>query len=324
MARAPRPRKSIRMLFSAVSAMSVPITPYLLDLVADAALKSFWRRKALAAFLRRCQISQNFLAGWTVDESKRDLLYRLFPEIEKSEHGPAVITRMARSLAEQTSFPDLENWEDSAEKKRNATSAVRALRDHLTRADEEVVQSRDRERTRKRAQAAQKQAIERRHTLEKLGARLNALASEIGSQKAGYLFQDWYYDLADYFEIISRRPYVIDGRQIDGSVTVDGTTYINELKFTREQAGAPEVDVFYRKVQNKADNTMGIMISMSGFSSTAIETASGPRTPLLLLDHSHLYFMLLGSSSFEDLVKRLRRHSSQTGCAYLGVGDFGG
>ena len=115
--------------------------------------------------------------------------------------------------------------------------------------------------------------MERRHTLENLTSRLNALASEIGSQEAGYRFQDWYYDLADYFEVISRRPYVVDGRQIDGSITVDGTTYINELKFTIGQAGAPDVDIFYRKVQNKADNTMGIMVSMSGFSSVAVETA---------------------------------------------------
>jgi hypothetical protein len=293
-------------------------------LVADAALKSFWRRKALAAFLRRCAVSQSFLAGWTSDESKRDLLYRLFPEIERNEHGSAVITRMARALAEQTSFPDLDNWEDSAEKQRHALVAVKALRDYLRRADEEEVEAKERAETKKRARAAQKLAMERRHSLETLTTRLNALASEIGSQAAGYSFQDWYYDLADYSEVISRRPYVADGRQIDGSITVDGTTYINELKFTTDQAGAPDVDIFYRKVQNKADNTMGIMVSMSGFSSVALETASGPRTPLLLLDHSHLYLLLSGSVSFEDLVKRLRRHSSQTGRAYLGVGDLGG
>lgn len=304
--------------------MSVSITPHLLDLVADAALKSFWRRKALAAFLRRCAISQNFLAGWTSDESKRDLLYRLFPEIERSEHGSTVITRMARALAEQRSFPDLDNWEDSEEKKRHALAAVKALRDYLGKADQDAVEAKEKEETKNRARAAQKLAMERRHTLENLASRLNALASEIGSQQAGYRFQDWYYDVADYFEVISRRPYVADGRQIDGSITIDGTTYINELKFTMGQAGAPDVDVFYRRVQNKADNTMGIMVSMSGFSSVAIETASGPRTPLLLLDHSHLYLLLSGSVSFEDLVKRLRRHSSQTGRAYLGVGDLSG
>ena len=101
--------------------------------------------------------------------------------------------------------------------------------------------------------------------------------------------------MLDFFEVQSRRPYVIEGRQIDGSVTMQGTTYLNELKFTTDQARAPDVDVFYHKVQEKADNTMGIMVSISGYSSTAIDAASGPRTPLLLLDHSHLYLLLTGA-----------------------------
>ena len=72
--------------------------------------------------------------------------------------------------------------------------------------------------------------------LSKLNDRLTELSTRLGTQQAGYDFQPWFYDLMDYFEIESRRPYVIVGRQIDGSVTVDGTTYLVELKFTREQA----------------------------------------------------------------------------------------
>jgi hypothetical protein len=99
---------------------------------------------------------------------------------------------------------------------------------------------------------------------------------------------------------------------------------LNELKFTTDQAGAPDVDVFYRKVQEKADNTMGIMVSISGYSSVAIDAASGARTPLLLLDHSHLYLLLTGGMSFTELVDRVRRHASQTSRAYLAVRDFNG
>jgi hypothetical protein len=296
----------------------------MLDLISDAALKSFWRRKALANFLRRCGVSQNFLAGWTSDESKRDLLNRMFPEIEASEHGPAVITKMAKSLAEQESFPDLENWEDSAAKKRDAINSVRGLREYLRKANEEAAEEKEREETRKRAAAARERAAERSQSLEKLSTKLAELARNIGSQEAGYAFQDWFYDLADYFEVVSRRPYWIDGRQIDGSVTVDGTTYLAELKFTQEQVGAAEVDVFRRKVETKADNTMGLLVSISGYSSVAVDAASGPKTPVLLLDHSHLYLLLSGTLNLEDLVKRTRRHASQTGQAYLPVRDFGG
>ena len=59
------------------------------------------------------------------------------------------------------------------------------------------------------------------------------------------LSQDWFYDLMSFCEIEHRRPYVVRGRQIDGSITLDGTTYLVELKFTEKQIGAPDVDTFY-------------------------------------------------------------------------------
>jgi len=70
---------------------------------------------------------------------------------------------------------------------------------------------------------------------------------------------------------------------------------------------------------------MGIMVAMSGYSSVAIQQASFARSPLLLFDYSHLYNMVLaGIETFADVVRRVRRHSSQTGNAYLSVQDFGG
>lgn len=304
--------------------MPTEVTPHLLHLITDAALKSFWRKQTLRHFLRRCGISQSALSSWTPEETKRDFLDRLFPLVERSPKASAVISHMARTLAEQSSFPDLENWEDSAEKKRQATEAVNALRQYLAKQEQRADEERQRQETQRRVQEIQERSRQQSQTLSSLDDRLRELSGRLGSQQAGYDFQTWYYDLLDFYEVPTRRPYVIEGRQIDGSVTVQGTTYLNELKFTAEQAGAPDVDVFYRKVQEKADNTMGIMLSISGYSSTAIDAASGPRTPLLLLDHSHLYMLLTGGMTFTELIDRVRRHASQTSRAYLAVRDFNG
>lgn len=302
--------------------MNSPLSPHLVELVSDAALKSYWRRKALQNFLRRCGIAESFFAGWSPDESKRELLDRLFPLLEKSEKGPDVIEKMAKTLAEQTAFPDLENWEDSGEKIRQATKAVEILRQYLKKRQEQEVSQREKEESRKRATIRQQEFLLKQSNLGKLSEKLNTLASRLGSQAAGYEFQDWFFDLLDHFEVTFRRPYSTDGRQIDGSVTVDGTTYLIELKFTTNQADAPDVDTFYRKVHDKADNTMGIMVSISGYSAVAIRSASSARSPLLLLDHSHIYCLLGGTLSFHDLISRVRRHSSQTGQAYLNAQDF--
>ena len=95
------------------------LPPHYLELVADAALKSYWRRKALWIFLRRCGVAESFLATWLKEESKRDLLYRLFPKLEASgDAGLRLVNRMADSLIQQTSFPDLEGWDDSDKERR--------------------------------------------------------------------------------------------------------------------------------------------------------------------------------------------------------------
>ncbi len=301
-----------------------PFTPHHVDLIYTAALASFWRKNALKKFLRGCGIAEGFFATWGTDESKRDLLDRLFAKLGQAADGEKVVARMSRAICEQTSFPDLKGWEDSEEKVRAANVAVEALRRIEQARVKAATTDAEKKASQERYRARQNEVQRSRQDLEKLMDRLNALALKIGTQEAGYEFQDWFYDLLNYFEITTRRPYATGGRQIDGSLTHEGTTYLIELKFTKEQAGAPDVDTFYKKVSGKADNTMGVMVSMSGYSSVATAEASVARTPLLLLDHGHLYAALTRVMSLPDILSRVRRHASQTSEAYLPVSRFGG
>lgn len=304
--------------------MAAKITPHLIHLSYEAALKSFWRKSALRQFLRECHISESFLATWSANESKRDFLDRAFEDLQKSDKGKAVIYQMAVFLAEQTTFPDLRNWEDSAQKICDATKAVAELKAFLHKQDEEISVEREREERRKRARE-ESQRIQRASTDKaQLHARLDSLCSAVGTQRGGYKFQEWFYDLLDFCEIDNRKPYVSNGRQIDGSLTHEGTTYLVELKFTGNQADATDIDSLKAKVDGKADNTMGIMVSISGYSSVAIEEASGKKTTLLLLNAQHLYLFLTGAMHLSEIIARIRRHASQTGEAYLEVSGFGG
>lgn len=300
------------------------ITAHHEDLIYSALLASFWRKRALAKFLRSCGISENFVASWHQEETKRDFLDRLFERLRSSDKGPAVLRQLGRELAEQVTFPDLQGWEDTEEKTRAATEAVNALRRYQTDEAERERQERQRVEARERYAAERAQAARSQQSLAKLKQRLDDLTGSLGTQKAGYDFEDWFFDLVQFSEVDARRPYKHEDRQIDGSLSHNGTTYLVELKFTMEQAGAPDVDIFRRKVETKADNTMGIMVSMAGYSSAAIGAGSGPRTPLLLLDHAHIYAVLGGASDLRSVVERVRRHASQTGEAYLPFAKFNG
>jgi hypothetical protein len=294
------------------------------NLVHEATLKSYWRRKALWRFLRHAGVAESFLATWSAEESKRDFLDRLFAKLPDLSGGQNLLLSLARDLAQQESFPDLEGWEDSERKLESARGAVRGLRCALAKLDEQVGDERERQRSQERFRKHQEEVRRSKQTLETLTRRLDDLGTKLGSQEAGYEFQAWFYDLIDFFEITNRRPYISNGRQIDGSVTHSGTTYLVELTFTREPTGVPDVDTMLKKINDKADNTMGIMVSISGFSETAIAGASGPRTPVLLMDHRHVYLALRGAMTFGEIIDRVRRHASQTGEALLAPDRFGG
>lgn len=304
--------------------MTIKVTPHLIQLAYEAALKSFWRKEALRKFLRECHVAEPHLATWAAEESKRDFLDRTFTALQRSDRGKAVIGQMAIFLAEQTSFPDLRNWEDSATKIKDATTAVAELKALIRRQTEEVRAEEEKEAAKKKAREEHQATQRKRTNLDQLTQQLNDLAPSMGTSPGGYAFQDWFYSLISFAEVEHRKPYVTSGRQIDGSITIDGTTYLVELKFTKEQAGSPDIDIFRGKVESKADNTMGLFISMSGYSSVAISEASGKKTTMLLLDASHIYLALTGAMSFSDLVRRIRRHASQTGESFLAVASFGG
>lgn len=64
--------------------MAAKFTPRLVELTYEAALKSYWRKEALKKFLRASHISENFLATWGGEKSKRDFLDKVFQKLQAS------------------------------------------------------------------------------------------------------------------------------------------------------------------------------------------------------------------------------------------------
>lgn len=299
--------------------MSEKLPSHFVDLVRDALLKSFWRKPTLRQFLLRHRVKEAFLATWAPEETKRDILDRLFPKLETTDDGRQVIKQIAVSLSEQIAFPDLKGWEDEALKLANATEAVNNLKKYVQSVRADEGKERERQAIKEAARKTRAQKLAETSSIEALGKQLARLVQLQGTQDGGYKFRIGSTD-SRIFEVECRRPYVSGGRQIDGTITIEGTTYLVELKFTSSQSGATDVDSLLAKLSNVADNTMGLMISMSGFSSVAITQASGKKTPLILVDASHVMAVLHGGWKLGELIARLRRHVSQTGDAFLSAG----
>jgi hypothetical protein len=303
--------------------MMKKLSPAFVELTQDALLKVFWYKPSLRVFLQQHNISDRALAQWHSDQSKRDFVGWLWPHLVKNEKGQNAILAMARSVAEMRHFPDLERKEDTKIRIPDAREAVARLREAVARVNENIRETRDAAQRRRAAQDEMAARLAAQQSIEKLQARLTELTSQLGTQAGGIAFERWFYDLAVFFELEARPGYRAEGRQIDGALTIEGTTFLTETKFTAEKIGSPDIDIFMAKIETKADNTMGLLVSLSGFTAGAIAAASKQRTPMLLLDHTHLFSLIFrGVMTLPQLVSRIKRHASQTGASYLAVGDF--
>jgi hypothetical protein len=303
--------------------MSKKLSPAFAELTQDALLKVFWFKPSLRLFLQQHNITDIALAQWHSDQSKREFVAWLWPKLLKTEKGQNAILAMARSVAEMRHFPDLERKEDTKIRIPEARQAVTRLYEAVQSVNETIHETHEAARRRKAAQEEIASRLAAQQSIEKLQSRLTEITPQLGTQAGGYAFERWFYDLAVFFELDARPGYQANGRQIDGALTIEGTTFLTETKFTAEPIGAPDVDVFMAKIESKADNTMGLLISLSGFTSGAIAAASKERTPMLLFDHTHLFSLILrGVMTLPQVISRVKRHASQTGSSYLPVGDF--
>lgn len=299
------------------------LSPSFVELTQDALLKAFWYKPSLRLFLQQHRIAERALAQWHADQSKRDFILWLWPQLVKDEKGQNAILDMARSLAEMRHFPDLERKEDTKIRIPEAKQAIARLRDAVLTINETIRESKDAEIRRKAALEEMTARVAAQQSLEKLSSRLTEITPQLGTQAGGYAFERWFYDLAIFFELEARPGYVATGRQIDGALTVDGTTFLVETKFTATPVGSPDIDTFMAKIESKADNTMGLLVSLSGFNDGAKTSASKQRTPMLLLDHGHIFNLILsGMMTLPQVVSRIKRHASQTGSSFLGASDF--
>jgi len=303
--------------------MAKKLSPIFVDLTQDTLLKVFWYKNSLRLFLQQQNISNDILAQWHSDQTKRDFVTFVFTQLVNDEKGQNAILSIARYLADMKHFTDLERKEDSKIAIQEAKKAVARLREEVIAINETIRETKDAELRRKTAQEQMVAHAVAQQSIEKLQEKLTGLMPKLGTQSGGYDFERWFYELAVFFELESRPGYKADGRQIDGAITIEGTTFLIEAKFTEKPIGSPDIDTFMAKIDSKADNTMGIMISMSGFNDGAIHSASKNKTPMLLLDHGHIYNLILrGIMTLPQVVSRVKRHASQTGISFLAADKF--
>ena len=109
------------------------------------------------------------------------------------------------------------------------------------------------------------------------------------------------------------------GEQIDGALTLEGIDYLFEAKWEKDPTGSRELDAFAMRVGRKLDNTLGVLLSINGFSEDGVQAHSKGRPNLILMDGADLLAVLEERIDFVTLLLRKKRHAAHKGEIYLPV-----
>ncbi|WP_285728227.1 restriction endonuclease [Psychromicrobium xiongbiense] len=171
-----------------------------------------------------------------------------------------------------------------------------------------------------RAEQQRKMAERRREHSEALIDLRTRFGSLHGleSQKRGYELEKFLPRLFHLFEIDARGGFRIEGEQIDGAFTLEGTDYLIEAKWRAALTPLADISVFKAKVEGKLDNTLGLFLSMNGFQPTAVEKLNGQdRSKVILMDGRDLMAILDERLALPAMITRKRQHAAHTGEVYL-------
>lgn len=297
-------------------------SPQVFDALAECLRTVYWFKEELKSFFVRCGVPREHIArlDWSY---KRNAIRQLLDDLAaKKTSGTPLVGALVGGVVEQDeSFPHLAKLEDGKQRVKDARAAVRRLKDLL--GHQTVVARAEAARTERRTEA-ERQQDERRRRVEavvKLKASFMELATTNNEQKRGYDFQPWLRELFALHDFEPRGSFASPGEQIDGSILLAGQLLLVEARWTKQMVEPADVRDFVGKLDQKLDNTLGLMVSVAGFTENAAAKAtSGGRLLTVFMDGQDLFLVLEGLVDLRDLLTRKLRHAAEKGEPMYRVG----
>jgi hypothetical protein len=275
----------------------------------------------LRRFLTTCGIDAVLLAQVDWARYKRQIVADLFELfLDEKNLSLQFLTSLCRDVAAMDNFAHLAVLEDGARKVATAQAAVTELRRLVDRHETQEEDERLAAERRQRLRDSQNKLDAFETKLRQIRALFQSVGRYDGNpQKRGAELEALMNDLFSLFDLDPKASFRIKGEQIDGAFTLDGTDYLFEAKWEKEPVDRAALDEFVSKIGRKLDNTLGLLLSMSGFMPNAIELHSGRRATLLLMDSYDLQAVLEQRIDFIEMLRRKRRHAAETGSIFFQI-----
>lgn len=303
--------------------MAKQISPAAIQALKEALTLVYWYKPDLRSFLAQCLSDPEILSRLDWSEYKRNIVATLVDRLVTHEdiYQPDLI-RLMSEVCQVTDFSHLRKLEDGEDKAKAAAVAVVALRGQLAGHHELAQEAEEAEKRRRDARAKIKQVTAVQEKLKTFKAEYCQLVSSDEPHQRGFLLEKVIRGLFDLFDLDPKAAFKIAGEQIDGAFSFEGTDYLLEAKWQSKPIPAKELDSLAGKLSRKLENTLGLFLSINGFSDDAIKMHASGRRLIILMDGSDLMGVLEGRIDLVQLLLRKRRHAAQTGNIYLRIHEI--
>ncbi|MCY4371815.1 MAG: restriction endonuclease [bacterium] len=285
--------------------------------LAEALRTYYWFKSDFQTLvLARFAEAPDALAAVNFDGTKRTATGELVRALRLKEHKyqPVVIDALMALGDVDPEFPHLARLDDGPTRVAEAEAAYDAVRTVIDQYSELAA-------SREAARHEAEETIARESARRLHNSRLNQLHSQFlemhqssdEPQKRGIAFERLLNALFELWDLNPRAAYSIEHEQVDGAFTFRTDDYILEARWRAEPLQPKDLNDFRVKVDGKARNTLGLYVSISGFTDGAIAKHSHGQTPLILIDGTDLMPILEGRIELSEVLERKRRHAAETG-----------
>jgi restriction endonuclease Mrr len=299
------------------------ISPLALNALKEALVNIYWYKADLISFISSILSDSSVISRIDQNLYKRNIVVSIVDFLSKNEEiYQNDLLKLMTETIKIDNFNHLKMLEDGDEKVKKAKLSVDALKSFVIKYSEVIEDQKGAEEKRKKAYEESLKNKGIREKLEEIKNTYFNLVVENNFQKRGFLLEKVVKDLFELFDLDPKASFRNTGEQIDGAFTFDSTDYLFEAKWQKDLVNAADLDAFAGKLSRKLDNTLGLFLSIGGYSEDAVKIHSSGRGMMILMDGNDLMAVLEGRIDFVQLLLRKRRCAAQTGNIYLKIHEI--
>lgn len=296
--------------------MNKQLSPASLIALKEALIHIYWYKNDLRSFLLKSLPKSIDASRIDWNLKKREISSLIIDNLFKLNNTEALL-KLAQDICQINNFNHLAHLENSEDKIFAAKNSVNHLKQFITpyqdaKQEEELKQQR------------QKAAEEKRQVFKNYQEELLSLKQEFCTlatsqdyQQRGFKLENLMNRLFALNDLDPKASFKIVGQQIDGAFTLDGTEFLFEAKWVKSPINNSDLAIFKEKIKSKLENTLGLYLSVDGFSEEGVTASQSSDKVMILMDGSDLMAVLEERISFIDLINRKKQIASREGRIYV-------